>query len=144
MGPVTVFLDSNVIFSIAWTGAEHSRAHILFELQQLGKVRLFISPLVMEETLSNISAKKPAALPFLRELLQNATLVPEAVPKVADSRVRILPDNDRMLLQTAIAHGISWFVTGNSRDFQQLYGSRIGNTEIATPRQFLESGEKLT
>lgn len=144
MEPLTLFLDSNVIFSVAWSGADKSRAHILFELQERGFVRLFISPLVMEETLSNISSKKPAALPFLRELLKCATLIPEATPKIVDTRVYSLPDNDRLLLQTAVAHGVNWFITGNSRDFQTLYGQRIGKTTIASPREFFESGGELT
>ena len=139
MEPLTLFLDSNVIFSIAWSGAETSRAYILFELQRRCILRLFISPLVMEETLSNIKMKKPAAMPFLHELLKSATLVPDVAATVTDERVNALPDNDRILLQTAIAHGIGWFITGNSRDFQQLFGCLIEKTTIATPREFLES-----
>jgi len=139
MEPITLFLDSNILFAIAWSGAESSRAYILFELQQRAILRLFISPLVMEETLSNIKSKKPAAIPFLLELLKNTTLLPDAITTVTDERVYALPRNDRILLQTAIAHGISWFITGNGRDFQPLYGCRIGQTTIATPRDFLES-----
>jgi predicted nucleic acid-binding protein len=141
MAPVTLFLDSNIIFSISWSGAESSRAYILFELQQKGILRLFISPLVMEETLCNIKAKKPAAIPFLRTLLTNTTLVPDAVSPINDDRVLALPENDRILLQTAVAHGISWFITGNSRDFQPLYGCRIGKTTITTTRDFLDVRE---
>jgi predicted nucleic acid-binding protein len=142
MEPLTVFLDSNIVFSIAWSGAETSRAYILFELQQQAILRLFISPLVMEETLSNIKSKKPAAMPFLRELLKKTTLVPDAISSITDERLNNLPHNDRILLQTAIAHGIRWFITGNSRDFQSLYGCRIGQTMIATPRDFLENRDR--
>jgi predicted nucleic acid-binding protein len=140
MEPLTVFLDSNILFSIAWSGAETSRAYILFELQQQGKLRLFISPLVMEETLSNIKSKKPAAMPFLNELLKKTALVPDAISGISDEKLNGLPQNDRILLQTAIAHGIHWFITGNSRDFQLLYGCRIGRTTIASPRDFLIAG----
>lgn len=141
MEPLTVFLDSNVLFSIAWSGAETSRAYILFELQKQGMLRLFISPLVMEETLSNITSKKPAAMPFVRELLSCTSLVPDAKCSITDEKLRCLPNNDRILLQTAIAHGIRWFITGNSKDFQPLYGCRIGHTTVATPRNFLENQE---
>ena len=139
MEPLTLFLDSNILFSVAWSGAETSRAYILFELQQRSLLRLFISPLVMEETMNNIKAKKPAAMPFLLELLNTTTLVPDAISTVTDTRLYALPENDRILLQTAIAHGMSWFVTGNSRDFKPLYGCRIGQTTVATPRDFFES-----
>ena len=140
MEPLTVFLDSNIQFSIAWSGAETSRAYMLFDLQQKAILRLFISPLVMEETLSNITSKKPTAMPFLLQLIKNTILVPDAICSISDERVHNLPDNDRILLQTAIAHGIGWFITGNSRDFQALYGCRIGRTMITTPRNFLETG----
>jgi predicted nucleic acid-binding protein len=140
MEPLTVFLDSNILFSIAWSGAETSRAYLLFELQQKSILRLFISPLVMEEALSNITSKKPTAMPFLLELIKNTTLVPDGICSISDDRVRNLPDNDRILLQTAIAHGIGWFITGNGRDFKPLYGCRIGRTMITTPRNFLETG----
>jgi hypothetical protein len=93
----------------------------------------------MEETLSNIKSKKPAAMPFLIELIKNTTLVPDGICSISDERVRNLPDNDRILLQTAIAHGIAWFITDNSRDFQPLYGSKIGRTTISTLRNFLET-----
>jgi len=139
MEPLTLFLDSNIVFSVAWSGAETSRSYILFELQQQGILRLFISPLVMEETLSNIKSKKPSAMPFLLELLNNTKLVPDAISNITDERLHNLPHNDRILLQTAIAHRISWFITGNSRDFKQLYGVRIGQTSIASPRDFLET-----
>ncbi|MDD5285909.1 MAG: type II toxin-antitoxin system VapC family toxin [Desulfuromonadaceae bacterium] len=139
MEPLTVFLDSNIIFSIAWSGAETSRAYILFELQQRAILRLFISPLVMEETLSNIKSKKPSAMPFLLELIKSTTLLPDAISGITDERLNNLPNNDRILLQTAIAHGIRWFITGNSRDFQTLYGCRIGHTTIIAPRDFLET-----
>lgn len=141
MEPLTVFLDSNILFSITWSGVESSRAYILFELQRQAILQLFVSPLVMEETLSNIKAKKPAAMPFLRELLENTTLVPDAISGIIDEKLNNLPQNDRILLQTAIAHGMRWFITGNSRDFQPLYGCRIGQTTIATPRDFLENRE---
>lgn len=142
MEQLTLFLDSNILFSIAWSGTATSRAYILFELQQLKRLKIFISPLVMEETLSNNKAKKPALIPLLLELLKSTTLLPEAMTVVAEHRVQSLPQNDRILLQTAIAHGIGWFITGNSKDFEHLYGSMIGKTKVATPRDFLENGIK--
>jgi predicted nucleic acid-binding protein len=137
MEKVTVFLDSNVLFSVAWTGREKSRSAILFELQSLGFVRLFISRLVLEETMSNLRGKRPEAIPFFEELSGEVEVVPDLVVEGGDRRLKELPENDRVILSTAVAHGMDFFLTGNTRDFRGLYHRRIGRTLILTPREFL-------
>jgi predicted nucleic acid-binding protein len=137
MEKVTVFLDSNVLFSVAWTGREKSRSAILFELQSLGFIRLFISRLVREETMSNLRGKRPGAIPFFEELSGDVEVVPDLVVEGEDRRLKKLPENDRVILSTAVAHGMDFFLTGNTRDFRGLYRRRIGRTLILTPREFL-------
>lgn len=137
MEKVTVFLDSNVLFSVAWTGREKSRSAILFELQSLGFVRLFISRLVLEETLFNLREKRPEAIPFVEELLGEVEVVPDLAVEGEDLRVQGLPENDRLILSTAVSQGMDFFLTGNSKDFRGLYQSRIGRTLILSPREFL-------
>jgi len=137
VGKVTVFLDSNVLFSVAWTGREKSRSAILFELQSLGFIRLFFSRLVLEETMSNLRGKRPEAIPFFEERSGEVEVVPELVVEGGDRRLKELPENDRVILSTAVAHGMDFFLTGNTRDFRGLYHRRIGRTLILTPREFL-------
>jgi predicted nucleic acid-binding protein len=137
MEKVTVFLDSNLLFSVAWTGREKSRSAILFELQSLGFIRLFISRLVREETMSNLRGKRPEAIPFFEELSGEVEVVPDLVVEGGDRRLKELPENDRVILSTAVAHGMDFFLTGNTRDFRGLYRRRIGRTLILTPREFL-------
>ena len=137
MGKVTVFLDSNVLFSVAWTGREKSRSAILFELQSLGFIRLFISRLVLEETMSNLRGKRPEAIPFFEELSGDVEVVPDLVVEGEDRRLKELPESDRVILSTAVAHGVNFFLTGNNRDFRGLYHRRIGRTLILPPREFL-------
>ena len=137
MEKVTVFLDSNVLFSVAWTGREKSRSAILFGLQSLGFIRLFISRLVLEETMSNLRGKRPEAIPFFEELSGGVEVVPDLVVEGGSRRLKALPENDRVILSTAVAHGMDFFLTGNTRDFRGLYRRRIGRTLILTPREFL-------
>jgi len=137
VGKVTVFPDSNVLFSVAWTGREKSRSAILFELQSLGFIRLFISRLVLEETISNLRGKRPEAIPFFEELSGEVEVVPDLVVEGGDRRLKELPENDRVIHSTAVAHGMDFFLTGNTRDFRGLYHRRIGRTLILTPREFL-------
>jgi hypothetical protein len=129
--------DSNVLFSVAWTGWEKSRSAILFELQSLGFIRLFISRLVLEETMSNLRGKRPEAIPFFEELSGEVEVVPDRVVEGEDRRLKELPENDRVILSTAVAHGMDFFLTGNTRDFRGLYRRRFGRTLILTPREFL-------
>ncbi len=138
MEKVTVFLDSNVLFSVAWTGREKSRSAILFELQSVGFVRLFISRLVLEENLFNLREKRPGAIPFVEELLGKVEVVPDLAVEGEDLRAQGLPENDRLILSTAVAHGMDFFLTGNSKDFRGLYRRRIGRTLVLTPREFLD------
>jgi predicted nucleic acid-binding protein len=137
MEKVTVFLDSNGLYSVAWTGREKSRSAILFELQSLGFIRLFISRLVLEETMSNLRGKRPEAIPFFEELSGEVEVVPDLVVEGEDRRVKELPENDRVILSTAVAHGMDFFLTGNTRDFRGLYRRRICRTLILTPGEFL-------
>jgi len=138
MEKVTVFPDSNVLFSVAWTGREKSRSAILFELQSLLFIRLFISRLVLEETMSNLREKRPEAIPFFEKLSGEVEVVPDLMVEGDDRRLKELPENDRVILSTAVAHGMDFFLTGNTRDFRGLYRRRIGRTLILTPREFLD------
>jgi predicted nucleic acid-binding protein len=138
MEKVTVFLDSNVLFSVAWTGREKSRSAILFELQTLRFIRLFISRLVLDETMSNLREKRPEAIPFFEKLSGEVEVVPDLMVEDDDRRLKELPENDRVILSTAVAHGMDFFLTGNTRDFRGLYRRRIGRTLILTPREFLD------
>ena len=61
---LTVFLDSNVLFSIAYSGKDRSRSYLLYELQDAGDIEIYISNLVKEEAMFNIKIKKPAASAF--------------------------------------------------------------------------------
>jgi len=140
MEAVTVFLDSNVLFSAAWTGRVRSRSAILFELQSLGFIRLHISRLVLEETFFNLREKRPEVIPFAEELLESVEIVPDVATEGDDSPLRELPENDRVILSTAVAHRMDFFLTGNTRDFRNLYRRRIGRTTILTPREFLSRG----
>ena len=87
--------------------------------------------------MSNLRGKRPAAIPFFEELSGEVEVVPDLVVEGGDRRLKELPENDRVILSTAVAHGMDFFLTGNTRDFRGLYHRRIGRTLILTPREFL-------
>lgn len=130
---VTVFLDSNILFSICWSGPENTLLGLLLEFQAPGRVRLLISPLALEEAKDNLRRKKPAAVPALEKLAALCLTVPDA-----DLPLDLkLPEKDELLLSAAIAAHARFFLTGNTADFKALYGRLIKGTRILTPRAFL-------
>jgi predicted nucleic acid-binding protein len=137
MGKVKVFLDSNVLFSIAYSGKETSRSYILYELQRQSYIRLFISNLVREEVLFNLQDKRKEAMEFVRELLQTTVVLPDISLDLEAAGISRLPENDRLILGTAVFHEMDYFLTGNSRDFKTNYRTSISRTTILSPRDFL-------
>ncbi|MCL4498271.1 MAG: PIN domain-containing protein [Deltaproteobacteria bacterium] len=136
MEKLKVFLDSNVIFSAAYSGKEKSRSYLFFELQTLNIIKIYISNLVKFESIHNIKIKKPEKLDFLNELLSKADIIEDV--DVYYEFAKNLPENDRIILSSAIYHDIDFFITGNTKDFLTFYNKKLKNTLILTPKDFLE------
>jgi len=134
VGKISVFLDSNVLFSIAYSG-EKSTSYILFKLQERGLISVSISNLVVLETVNNLKDKKPVKLDLLKELIDRTTVLNDVIVDLP--ALSSLPAADRLILSTAVAHDIKYFLTGNTRDFINLYGKIVGNTVVLKPRDFL-------
>ena len=136
MEKLKVFLDSNVIFSAAYSGKEKSRSYLFFELQTLNIIKIYISNLVKFESIHNIKIKKPEKLDFLNELLSKADIIEDV--DVYYEFAKNLPENDRIILSSAVYHDIDFFITGNTKDFLTFYNKKLKNTLILTPKDFLE------
>jgi predicted nucleic acid-binding protein len=135
---IKVFLDSNVLFSIAYTGRDRSRSYLSYEIQAFGVLRIYLSHLVCEEALVNIRRKKPDAEQFLRELIHRSKVLGDILADVKHEEIRKLPQNDRIILSTAVYHKADVFVTGNEKDFKPLYKRRVLGTLILRPADFLD------
>ena len=140
MGKISVFLDSNVLFSAAYSG-ERSTSYILFKLQEKGLISIFISNFVVLGTANNLQDKRPERLGLLKELMDRTTILDDVVIDLPV--LSSLPTADRIILSTAVIHGIKYFLTGNTRDFKDLYGKTIGKTIILKPRDFLYKIQNL-
>ena len=100
-----VFLDSNVIFSICWSGKEKSRSFLLYELQKRGFFRIFASQLVYSEAAFNLKTRKPEGVPLFEELMRETELVSDVSASTNRKELLSLPDNDRIIFSTALFHG---------------------------------------
>src|SRR5208283_938375 len=134
---IKVFLDSNVLFSMAYTGKDKSRSFLIYELQVLGVLKVYLSNIVCQEALSNIRRKKPAAENLLMELIAGSKVLVDIASDFKNSELVKLPLNDRIILSTAVYHKMDVFVTGNEKDFNNLYLKRVLDTLILKPVDFL-------
>jgi predicted nucleic acid-binding protein len=135
--PIKVFLDSNVLFSIAYTGKDKSRSYLIYEIQAFGILKVYLSNLVCEEALFNIRRKRPDAEHLLKELIHRSKILEDIVADIKHADIRKLPQNDRIILSTAVYHKTDVFVTGNEKDFKNLYRKRVLGTLILRPVDFL-------
>ena len=134
---IKIFLDSNVLFSIAYTGKDKSRSYLIYEIQTLGMLKVYLSKLVCEEALFNIRRKKPDAEELLIELIDRSEVLMDIAADLKHAEARKLPENDRIILSTAIYNKMDIFVTGNEKDFKNLYHKRVLSTLILKPVDFL-------
>ncbi len=134
---IKVFLDSNVLFSIAFTGKEKSRSFLIYEIQTLGILRVYLSNLVCEEALSNIRRKKSDAGELLDELITRSKVLEDIVTHLSNPVLGKLPQNDQIILSTAVYHKMDVFVTGNEHHFKHLYRKKVLDTLILKPVEFL-------
>jgi predicted nucleic acid-binding protein len=132
-----VFLDSNVLFSVAYSGKGSSRSHLIYELRSRGGFDIFISELVLKEAVWNMERKKPEHLSFLKGLINKSTVLDDILIRFKNKELETLPLNDRIILTTALYHGMDFFITGNARDFRDFYRKKIGETLILRPVDFI-------
>ena len=132
----TVFLDANVLFSVAY--APGSR---LLKLWSLADAQLVTSLFALEEARRNLSAYDRNSIAALDELAAKMTIV-------AGVRLGELPegahlaDKDVPILLAAIDSGCSHLLTGDKQHFGALYGRNIGGVLIQTPSQYLRSRDR--
>ena len=134
---IKIFLDSNVLFSIAYTGKDKSRSYLIYEIQTLGMLKVYLSKLVCEEALFNIRRKKPDTEELLNELIDRSEILEDISADLKHAEARKLPRNDRIILSTAVYNKMDIFVTGNEKDFKNLYHKKVLSTLILRPVDFL-------
>jgi len=134
---IKVFLDSNVLFSIAYSGKEKSRSYLIYEIQEMGIIKVCLSNLVCEETLLNIRSKRPDSERLLKELIGKSKIFGDIAAGLKHQEIRKLPQNDRIIITTAIYHKADIFVTGNEKNFKNIYHKKVSNTIILRPIDFL-------
>ena len=125
-----VFLDANVLFSVAYGSPGLA---MLWERARTGKCRLLASRFVIEEARRNLST--PSELAELSKREAEIEVVAEADPTIlwpVD-----LGEKDRPVLMAAISSGAQYLLTGDRQHFGRYCGHTVGGVRICTPRDYI-------
>ena len=125
-----IFLDANVLFSIAYGSPGLKR---LEELAQKKRCLLFASNYVIEEAKRNLS--NPSQLKRLEIFLSNVQIIPEMDPQLPCPIH--LPEKNRPVLLAAISVRADYLLTGDITHFGKYFGRRVSGVTICLPRDYL-------
>jgi predicted nucleic acid-binding protein len=126
-----VFLDANILFSIAYGSPGLER---LCDLAKKKKFELIASQYVIEEAVRNLDRQdqRDALNRFLREV----RVVPEADPTIPCPVT--LPEKDRPVFMAALSSKADYLITGDITHFGQHFGKTIQGVRICAPRDFFD------
>ena len=125
-----VFLDANILFSVAYGSLGLGQ---LRELAQKGQCLLLASGFVIEEARRNLD--HPAQLKRLESFLAHVQIVLEAdtsIPCPID-----LAEKDQPVLMAAISAKADFLLTGDLQHFGKYFGQTIRRVKICMARDYL-------
>ena len=125
-----VFLDANVLFSAAYR--QETR---LLDLWDLEGAELVTSEYALEEARRN--CVDPAHRERLERLVEQIDVHADPPLDSQGDSPPDLPENDRPILQAAVAGGASHLLTGDHRAFGRHYGTRIQGVLVVPPARYL-------
>jgi len=125
-----VFLDANILFSVAYGSVGLSR---LWGLARKGVCSLLASQYVIEEAKRNLDRREQ--LKRLDSFLAGVKVVMETDP---DLPCPIdLPEKDVPVLMAAVSAGADYLITGDVSHFGRHFGKTVMGVEIVMPRDYL-------
>jgi predicted nucleic acid-binding protein len=130
-----IFLDANILFSVAYGSSSLDR---LWELSKKGVCVLLASGYVIEEAKRNLT--NPDQLNKLEACLSNVQMVLEADPRIKCPVD--LPEKDQPVLMAAISAKANYLLTGDAQHFGKYFGQTIKGVRICMARDYLLSKMK--
>ena len=137
MSSERVFLDANILFSIAYGSPGLER---LWSDAKKGKYELIASQYVIEEAKRNLDRREQQDA--LNRHLSEVGVVPEADPTVPCPIP--LPEKDRPVMMAALSCMADYLITGDVTHFGKYFGKKIRTLRICTPRDFFNIISKLS
>ena len=130
-----VFLDANILFSVAYGSPGLDR---LWELAKKGHCVLFASRYVIEEAKRNRNT--PDQLNNLKAYLSDVQIVLEVDQSIICPIE--LPEKDRPVLMAAISAKANYLITGDMLHFGKYFGRSIMGVKVRMARDYVLSKTK--
>jgi predicted nucleic acid-binding protein len=130
-----VFLDANILFSVAYGSPGLDR---LWELAKKGHCVLFASRYVIEEAKRNLNT--PDQLNNLKAYLSDVQIVLEVDQSIICPLE--LPEKDRPVLMAAISAKADYLITGDMLHFGKYFGRSIMGVKVRMARDYVLSKTK--
>ena len=125
-----VFLDANILFSVAYGSVGLNR---LWELSRKGVCALLASQYVIEEAKRNLDPGEQ--LKRLNSYLSGVEVVMETDPDLSCPIDR--PEKDVPVLMAAVSAGADYLITGDISHFGRHFGKTVMGVQIIMPRDYL-------
>ncbi len=126
-----IFLDANILFSIAYGSPGLNR---LLNLARKKLCLLFASEYVVKEARRNLH--NPDHLKKLEACISKVKIVPEADPEIPCPID--LPEKDRPVLLAAISIKADYLITGDVLHFGKYFGQTVSGVKICRPRDYFQ------
>jgi len=125
-----IFLDANVLFSVAYG----SRGLIFFwDLADKKRCLLFTSEYAVAKAKRNLFTLKQ--LKRLETYLSKVRIEPEVDPGIPCPIP--LPEKDQPVMLAALAAGVNYLVTGDTIHFGKYFGQVVNGVKICRPADYL-------
>ncbi len=127
-----VFLDANILFSVAYGSTSLNN---LWELSRKRICVLLASQYVIEEAKRNLPGR--VQLEKLDSYLSSVEVVNEIDPHLPCPID--LPEKDIPVLMSAVSSGADYLITGDIAHFGKYFGKTVMGVEILMARDYLQS-----
>ena len=136
----TLFLDTSVIFAAILSPSGGARR--LFQLGELGLVRLLAGPMVLQECETVVRRKAPQSLPMVALLLETAHVLVSSAAEVASLQkafALVAYRPDAYVLAEALTASPDWFVTHDKAHLLKIQPEGAVPFQIGTPGDVLQA-----
>jgi len=130
-----VFLDANILFSVAYGSTSLKR---LWNLAKEGHCLLFASQYGIEEAKRNLA--ETSQFKRLKSCISRVRVIPEVDPQIPCPID--LPEKDQPVLLSAISARADYLLTGDSTHFGRYFGQTIHGVKIWRPADYFAARER--
>lgn len=127
---MSIFLDANILFSSSKAGEFQD-----FFLWLSHHEKLVTSGYALQEAENALTRKRPEWIAGFKTVKKMVTIVPEAVIQDFPLPLR---SKDIPIFSSAVSCGADYLVTGDRRDFGDLFGCQYQATMIVNPPELFK------